>query len=294
LDLGPNLLDQAIRWQSIAPAAADAADALSTSKAKLSGSHVYNRAACAPPREPAIGCTRVAWKHAPLEEVSVIARKMSAEDSGRERGQLVPWSSNAGVGYEVAMLEFGSRDASAMLDSAATAQSMWTWMKRGGGILMTWIGWGLLFGPAQYLASWIPLLSGLVGCFLSLIALGAAIAHSLTVIAIAWIAYRPLLALTLLVGAALAAAGGFSALRGSSKGGGKAAGGFTGSSSSSRTGSSSYAPPPKPEANPAGKQAAMAGRLRELEALKQSAVAAEDYAEATRLKGLIEELKSFA
>jgi len=229
LDLSSKLLEQAVRWQSIAPTTADAAHALSASQAKLSGAYVYSGAACAPPREPAIGCARVAWKHAPLEEVSVIARKVSAEASGRERGQLVPWASTAGIGYEVAMLEFGERDADAMLESAASAQSVMTWLKRGGGILLTWAGWAMLFGPAQYLASWIPLLSGLVGCVLSLIAFGAALAHSLTIIAIAWIAYRPILAVTLLIGAALSAVGGISALRGSSRAKGA-------SSSSSRTG----------------------------------------------------------
>ena len=46
--------------------------------------------------------------------------------------------------------------------------------------------------------SWIPLFSGLAGCLLGLVALGLALAHSLSVIAVAWVAHRPLLAGTLL------------------------------------------------------------------------------------------------
>lgn len=32
------------------------------------------------------------------------------------------------------------------------------------GALLVWVGWALLLGPASYLASYVPLLGGLVGC----------------------------------------------------------------------------------------------------------------------------------
>ena len=167
-------------------------------QAKLDGMWVYSGSGCTPPREPRVGCVRVGWKHAPLAEVSVIGRAL--------RGTLVEWPNSAGAGYELALLEFGHRDASSMLASASSSQSTMTWLKRAGGLLMTWIGWGLLFGPAQYLASWVPLLGGLVGCLLSVVALGAAVAHTFTIIATAWIAHRPVLAFTLLASECRAAA----------------------------------------------------------------------------------------
>ena len=127
----------------------------------------------------------------------MIARKDATERS------LTEWQSSSGKGYEVALLEFGDHAAEAMLSAASASQSLWTWLKRGGGVLLTWAGWALLFGPAQYLSSWIPLLSGVVGCVLSMIALGIALAHALTVIAVAWVAHRPLIAATLFTIAAL-------------------------------------------------------------------------------------------
>ena len=75
-------------------------------------------------------------------------------------------------------------------------------MCRAGGVLAVWLAYGLLLGPATYLASFVPLLGGLVGWALSLVALGAALAHALSVIALAWLAHRPAIALALLAAVA--------------------------------------------------------------------------------------------
>jgi hypothetical protein len=187
--LAPTLLSKAERVTPLESTLEAARDRLAGSRAKLVGSQIYSDRACA--SQPTVGCVRLSWSHAPLEEVSVIARKNA--------GHLSPWPSSAGQGYEVALLEFGEHAADWMLATASSKQTAWTWLKRGGGVLATWAGYGLLFGPAQYLASWIPLLGGLAGCLLSLIALGVAIAHSFTIIAVAWVAARPLLAIALLV-----------------------------------------------------------------------------------------------
>ena len=128
------------------------------------------------------------------------------------------------------------------------------------GALLVWVGWALVLGPASYLASYVPLLGGLVGCMhgslgtrggglgpqpgclwphgfgpvsrgpagwthggtgcrpllpvrLGLVAIVLAGAHALTVIALAWLFYRPLLAATLLALAAALLFGGGGALR---------------------------------------------------------------------------------
>ena len=127
------------------------------------------------------------------------------------------------------------------------------------GALLVWVGWALVLGPASYLASYVPLLGGLVGCMhdslgtrggagatawvrwaawvwaclaragrlearwpgcrqllsvrLGLVAIVLAGAHALTVIALAWLFYRPFLAATLLALAAALLCGGGGALR---------------------------------------------------------------------------------
>ena len=77
---------------------------------------------------------------------------------------------------------------------------------------MLWLGWGFLMGPASYIASYVPLLGQLVGCLLAAVAFGAATAHALTVIAIAWIAHRPLLGAALLTVVVIVVCGGVGAV----------------------------------------------------------------------------------
>ena len=48
------------------------------------------------------------------------------------------------------------------------------------GALLVWVGWALVLGPASYLASYVPLLRGLVGCMHgSWVKEGATWGHSL-------------------------------------------------------------------------------------------------------------------
>ena len=171
--------------------------------------YVYAEADCA--ASPRVGCARARWTHAPLQRVSVLAM--------RRGGSLVEWPNAAGAGYDVGLLEFGERSAVEMLSNASAAASMWLWIKRAVGVLLVWTGWGLLFGPARYLTSWLPVLGGLVGCVLGAIAFGVALCHSLAVIAIAWLFQRPLIATAVLVVCATSLGFGWHSLRswGSSK-----------------------------------------------------------------------------
>ena len=81
------------------------------------------------------------------------------------------------------------------------------------GALLVWVGWGLVLGPASFVASYVPLLGGLVGCMLGLVAAGLALIQALTIVALAWLFYRPLYAATLLALAVALLFGGGGALR---------------------------------------------------------------------------------
>ena len=65
----------------------------------------------------------------------------------------------------------------------------------------------------RYLATWVPLLSGLVGCMLSLVTFGVAVGHACVVVAVAWVFHRPWLAAGLLTLAAICFAAIYGALR---------------------------------------------------------------------------------
>ena len=59
------------------------------------------------------------WVHSPLSEVS-------ATSQGHSGAESCGWRSSSGVGYEVALLEFGEHSAEAMLTAASQSQSLWT------------------------------------------------------------------------------------------------------------------------------------------------------------------------
>jgi hypothetical protein len=96
-------------------------------------------------------------------------------------------------GYTVHLARVGNASATEMVADARKTASLWTWILRGAGTLLMFIGFTLFFGPLATLASILPFLGSLVR------GAGAAFAFVLTVpialvtIAIAWIAFRPLI-----------------------------------------------------------------------------------------------------
>ena len=75
------------------------------------------------------------------------------------------------------------------------------WILRLAGTLAVILGISLLFGPISTISSFVPILGGIVGFSVFLIAILAGLAISLVDIAIAWLFYRPLLGIILLAAA---------------------------------------------------------------------------------------------
>jgi len=67
------------------------------------------------------------------------------------------------------------------------------------GFMLMYIGMGMVFRPLSVLADVIPILGTIVGKGTGFVAFIIAAICSLVTIAIAWIAYRPILAISLLV-----------------------------------------------------------------------------------------------
>ena len=115
------------------------------------------------------------------------------------------------AGGTIAMIVAGNVPAQQMFEDAIAQNTLITWLVRLGGFILIWIGFGLLFAPLSVLADIVPLFGSLVGAATGLIAFPLALAVALTVIAIAWVVFRPLLGITLLVLAVAALFFGFRA-----------------------------------------------------------------------------------
>ena len=147
------------------------------------------------PARPEIGDLRISYHVVLPQEVTVLAAQ-----SG---DTFQPWAPPRGSGT-ISRLEPGLHTAPAMFDLWSSSNSSRTWMVRLGGYLMMTAGLAMVFRPLVVVADVLPFLGTLLGWGVGLFSSVVAASFSLTTIAIAWIFYRPLLGLGLLVVAAVA------------------------------------------------------------------------------------------
>ena len=103
---------------------------------------------------------------------------------------------------KVDLLCDGAKDAAEMFEDARDANAMLTWLVRLGGFLLMFFGLSMILKPLSVLADVLPILGNVVEMGAGLVAGIIALVCSLVTIAIAWIFYRPVLAIFLLVLAA--------------------------------------------------------------------------------------------
>ncbi len=138
--------------------------------------------------EPAIGDLRISWYAVVPHEVSIVARQTGKTFSAYP------------VGSESILLIADSvQSAEAMFQSAQSANSAMTWFLRIAGLVMMYVGLSCVLRPLSVLMDVIPFLGDLIGAGISLISFLIALPCTLVTIAVAWIYYRPLLGIGLLV-----------------------------------------------------------------------------------------------
>jgi Transmembrane protein 43 len=143
------------------------------------------------PDAPQIGDLRITFSAIKPAAVSVIARQVkdSFESYPTEAGE------------PILMLSMGTLSSQAMFKAAHAANAMRTWLLRGVGFFVMFLGLMLVAGPIITLADIIPFFGSLMGMGAALFAGVVAAALSLVTVAIAWVFYRPVLGVALLAGA---------------------------------------------------------------------------------------------
>ena len=154
------------------------------------------------PATPQIGALRVKYSMVKPATVSVI---------GKQNGHRVePYLTKNG---SIALLEMGNVGADTMFATAQTDNRVTAWLIRLGGFFLMWAGLGLVFSPVKILADVVPFIGNIVGAGVGFILGLAALALSTIIIALAWLAYRPLIGLALLAAAGAIAFACFKQLR---------------------------------------------------------------------------------
>lgn len=146
------------------------------------------------PNEPMIGDVRITFeKVAPAHEVTVVA-----EIYGDTFGPFY-----AKNGYKLEKLIKGKKDMDQFFEDEQTNNTFKTWMARILGIMMVIGALKLIFNFVVTLAKIVPFLSAILGWGVGVICTVLGFVWSLMVIAVAWLFYRPVIGITLLVVAGL-------------------------------------------------------------------------------------------
>jgi hypothetical protein len=146
------------------------------------------------PGTPKVGDVRVSFQVVNPTTVSLV---------GVQTGQsFTPYQTATGT--TILLVEEGSLTAPQMFKKAQDANTFMTWLIRLGGFFLMFLGIFMLFRPIVVFADVLPLFGTMLGAGIGLFAfLGAAILSFIT-IAIAWVVYRPVIGITMLVLAAAA------------------------------------------------------------------------------------------
>ena len=143
------------------------------------------------PSDPEVGDVRVSFEAVMPAVVSIVSQ---------QRGDsFMPYMAKTG---EVELLEYGEASAAAMFKGAQESNAMLTWVLRGVGFLLMLFGLKTILAPLHTLGAVVPVIGHIVEFGTGLLSFVLALALSLITIAIAWIFYRPLLGIALLVAGA--------------------------------------------------------------------------------------------
>ncbi|QDV47802.1 hypothetical protein Enr13x_77140 [Stieleria neptunia] len=138
---------------------------------------------------PQIGDVRLWFTATPVQTVSLLSQQTGES--------FQPFETHYNTTINV--LKVGVISAAEMIAQEEAANRMLTWFLRAAGSMMMFFGLMLLLRPLVVLADVLPLAGSLVGFGTAIVAGLLTIAGAMTVIGIAWVFYRPVLGISLLV-----------------------------------------------------------------------------------------------
>lgn len=145
------------------------------------------------PDDPKVGDVRVTYEVVPAETVSLIAKQ-----SGSTFASFT--TSNGNGLLEVRR---GTHSSDAMFKMAHQDNKVITWVLRVVGWFIMFLGIALVLGPFKTIFEAVPLLGNMLGAAVSLFAAVTSAGLSLSVAAVAWLFYRPLIGVPLCLGGML-------------------------------------------------------------------------------------------
>jgi len=139
------------------------------------------------PSAPAIGDVRVSFQSVPDCDVSLIAEVVG--------DTFAPYTAANGVRFS--RIATGVQTAAEMLENARQGNKVLAWILRLVGFFLLYAGVRAILNPLAVLADVVPFVGSIVSFGTGLVAAAVALPWGLVVLAVAWVRFRPLLALAL-------------------------------------------------------------------------------------------------
>ena len=144
------------------------------------------------PSKPKVGDVMVSHEMVQPQTVSIIAKQSGSA--------LEPYRTSAG--NNIHLLRMGTHTPETMFEAAISGNVFITWVLRIVGFLVMFIGFKLILGPLVVLTDVVPFIGMFVGVGTTIVSILISVPLALITVAIAWVFYRPLLGVILLVVAA--------------------------------------------------------------------------------------------
>jgi hypothetical protein len=144
------------------------------------------------PSTASIGDLKVSYQAIPPHVISIVGVQQAAT--------FAPYQ--AAAGDAILLVADGPHTAAGMFEAEQAANTLMTWLIRAGGFALMFFGLLMIFKPLSVFGDVIPLVGSLLGAGIGVFAFLVTLCLATVTIAIAWIAYRPLLAVGLFVVAA--------------------------------------------------------------------------------------------
>jgi hypothetical protein len=141
------------------------------------------------PGSPEVGDVRVTFEKIVPAKVTVMAVV--------DGDTFKPYKAKNGKRFQT--LVMGKKTGDEIIEDAQSANNMWTWALRIFGILIVIGGLKGIFGFLTTILKVVPFIAGIFGWGVGIVCTVIGVAWSLIVIALAWLFYRPLLGISLLV-----------------------------------------------------------------------------------------------
>ena len=141
------------------------------------------------PSQPAIGDMKVSFAEVPLQKASVVAAQSGTS--------FAPFPTHTGTTVE--LISAGDVPAASMFKAAQEENATLTWILRGVGAVVMFVGFAMILRPLAVVGDVIPILGDIIRAGTGLVALICTVAIAPLVIAIGWLWYRPLVGIALIV-----------------------------------------------------------------------------------------------